>query len=190
MEVLACGVVLVPLVVVEPAVPVELWGEVDGAKLDVSVEGSHQSLVALPLVGGGSAVERVGGVGLVAVAELAAEGGVSPDLGANVVEEARGGEGAVWRCSVGARVAAREGVVRRAEGLGEGRVRVGVAVLAAAYAHDARARIGSLSTGEGGGRGRNNIYHAIERAGAIDTRGRTFEHFYALDVFGRNWKIG
>ncbi len=41
MEVLACGVVLVPLVVVEPAVPVELWGEVYGSKLYVeSVDGS------------------------------------------------------------------------------------------------------------------------------------------------------
>ena len=130
MEVLAGRVVLVPLVVVEPAVPVELWREVYGTKLDVGVEGSHQSLVALPLVGGGSAVERVGGVGLVAVAELSAEGGVSPDLGGGVVEEARRGEVAVGRCSIGARVAAREGVVRRAKGLGEGGIRVGVAVLA------------------------------------------------------------
>ena len=130
MEVLTCGVVLVPLVVVEPAVPVELWREVYGTKLDVGVEGSHKSLVALPLIGGGSAVERVGGVGLVAVAELGAEGGVIAHLGGDVVEDARGGEIAVGRGSVGARVAAREGVVRRAKGLGEGRVRVGVAVLA------------------------------------------------------------
>ena len=81
-------------------------------------------------------------------------------------------------------------MVRRAEGLDEGGVAVGVAVLACTQAHNARARIGSLSTGEGGGRGRNDIYHAVECARAIYTRSRSFEHFYALDVFWRNGKIG
>ena len=50
-EVLAGRVVLVPLVVVEPTVPEELWREVQLSQPDIGIKGCHKSLVTLPLVG-------------------------------------------------------------------------------------------------------------------------------------------
>ena len=130
MEILAGRVVLVPLVVVEPAVPVELWREVDFSNLDIGIEGSHESLVALPLVGGRCAIERVGGVGLVAVAELSAKGRAVSYLRTTMIEDARGREVAVGRGSVGTGVAARKEMVGGGEGFDQTHISIGIAILA------------------------------------------------------------
>ena len=130
MEVLAGRVVLVPLVVVEPAIPVELWREVDFPNLDIGVEGSHKSLVALPLVGGRCAIERVGGVGLVAVAELSAKGSGVSYLRTTMIEDARGREIAVGRGSVGTGIASRKEMVGRGKCFYQTHISIGIAISA------------------------------------------------------------
>ena len=178
MEVLAGLSVLDELEVVEIAGKGKRGGEMYVAGCGIALEGCHIARALLPLVGKLGAIEGVGAIALLVVANLPVEEHIVSCV-APLIEESDAVEIAVLHGTVGAQIVARQTVAPQdcAAGFTTGDIRIGTTAegaVAAAFCMNANLR-GRLCAS-------NNIDYAIESLAAKRASRCSVKNFYALDV--------